>query len=378
MIAGLLAIPVTIRGLGTERFGLLSLVWVVVGYFGLFDLGLGPATTKFVADAIGKSEFSRLNTVVWTSLCSVACLGLSAGLLLALLGPFLTSKILRLPVHLRLEANASLLIISVGFPLILASGVFRGALAGLNRFDLINSVQTPASVLIYACPAVGALLNLGLTRIVLLLVLVRAAAVIALVLFCYRCVPGLRLLPSIDRRLLHRLFGFGSWVTVSSILGPILGYADRLMVGRIVSISALAYYTVPQDMAGRLAILPGSMSSALFPALASLSGAGDTPKQHVIFCRSLKVVLIASFSVVLPLFILANTILRLWLGSNFARESAVVLRIVAVGMLANALAYVAVSLLQAVGRPDLSPKFHALQIVLYAPLLYWLSRISFV
>jgi hypothetical protein len=34
----------------------LSLAWVVLGYFAIVDLELGRATTKFVAEALGKSE----------------------------------------------------------------------------------------------------------------------------------------------------------------------------------------------------------------------------------------------------------------------------------------------------------------------------------
>ncbi|MGZ4898793.1 MAG: hypothetical protein ACXV8X_03975, partial [Candidatus Angelobacter sp.] len=47
-------LPVLKRGLGTERLGIISLAWVVIGYFGLFDLGLSRALTKLVAERIGQ------------------------------------------------------------------------------------------------------------------------------------------------------------------------------------------------------------------------------------------------------------------------------------------------------------------------------------
>ncbi len=52
LVVAVITIPFIIHGLGIERFGLLSLAWVVLGYFAIFDLGLGRATTKFVAEAI--------------------------------------------------------------------------------------------------------------------------------------------------------------------------------------------------------------------------------------------------------------------------------------------------------------------------------------
>src|SRR3954463_9824331 len=67
LLIGVVVIPWIVRGLGLERFGLLSLCWVVLGYFGLFDLGLSRATTKFVAETLSKAETGGLRTLVWTS-----------------------------------------------------------------------------------------------------------------------------------------------------------------------------------------------------------------------------------------------------------------------------------------------------------------------
>lgn len=56
MTAAVFCIPVLIRGLGAERFGVLTLVWVLVGYASLFDLGLGRALTQLVARKLGAGK----------------------------------------------------------------------------------------------------------------------------------------------------------------------------------------------------------------------------------------------------------------------------------------------------------------------------------
>ena len=56
MVVGIITIPVIIRVMGVDRFGVLSLAWVVVGYFSLFDLGIGRALTKLVAEKLGTHE----------------------------------------------------------------------------------------------------------------------------------------------------------------------------------------------------------------------------------------------------------------------------------------------------------------------------------
>ena len=43
MMVALATIPALVRRLGTDRFGILTIGWAVLGYFSLFDLGLGRA-----------------------------------------------------------------------------------------------------------------------------------------------------------------------------------------------------------------------------------------------------------------------------------------------------------------------------------------------
>ena len=57
VLIALAAIPLLIKGMGEERFGLLSIIWMGVGYFSLFDLGLGRALTKLIAERLGLSRF---------------------------------------------------------------------------------------------------------------------------------------------------------------------------------------------------------------------------------------------------------------------------------------------------------------------------------
>jgi O-antigen/teichoic acid export membrane protein len=54
LLVAFFAIPKLIAGLGMARFGVLTLAWVVIGYFSLFDLGLGRALTKITSDKLGE------------------------------------------------------------------------------------------------------------------------------------------------------------------------------------------------------------------------------------------------------------------------------------------------------------------------------------
>src|SRR5271165_5202652 len=79
MIAAVVAIPPIVREIGLDRFGILTLGWVVVGYFSLFDLGLGRALTKMVADKLAAGSDHDLHGLIWTSCFLMLLLGMVAG-----------------------------------------------------------------------------------------------------------------------------------------------------------------------------------------------------------------------------------------------------------------------------------------------------------
>src|SRR5437016_14651538 len=75
-LAAFFAIPLLVRGLGTDRFGVLTLAWVVIGYFSLFDLGLGRALTQVVAAKLSERDETQAPAVVWPALGMMLGLGL--------------------------------------------------------------------------------------------------------------------------------------------------------------------------------------------------------------------------------------------------------------------------------------------------------------
>jgi O-antigen/teichoic acid export membrane protein len=372
LAVAVLAMPYTVRHLGPDRFGILSLAWVVTGYFALFDLGVGSAVTKFVAEFLGKGETEKLSGLVWTALASQLCLGVLAGLLLAAATPFLVDHLLKIPLGIRSEADWVFLILAASLPVGFAAGSLGGVLAASQRFDLLNAIGIPSSALSYLLPLVGLAAGLRLPSIVLLLVLARIGSLVATYYLCVRIFPSIGRSPHFEFRLVKRLLGFGGWVTVSGAVGPVLVYFDRFLIGSLVSIAAVGFYTPPYLIASRLSILPASLTVALFPAFSTSAGRGDNEWIESAMVNSVKYLLLIVGPIALGLIFFARPALGFWLGSQFALKGSSVMQILAVGLLINALAYVPYSLLQGVGRPDLTAKFHLLELPIHVGLAWFL------
>jgi len=364
LLVGVLTIPYVVHGLGTDRFGLLSLAWVVLGYFTIFDLGLGRATTKFVAEALGKGERDQVPQILWTAVSFQLVLGLVGAVVLFEITDLLVERVLNIPPQLIGEAKDTFHLIALSVPLVLVSSSFRGAIEAAQRFDLVNAITIPSSTLTFLLPVVGLYLGFGLPGIVALILLARFGTLIAFIVINFRIVPQMRRFSG-SFALFFRLFSFGGWVMISSIVGPFLVYLDRFLIGSILTISAVAYYAAPYEVVTRLWIITASLTLTLFPAFSSLEGAKDRQRVGIYFARSIKYVLITSGPIVVLIAIYAKDILQLWLGSDFAIESTFAMQILVVGVLVNSLAHTPFALLQGTGRPDLPAKFHVIELPIY-------------
>ena len=369
LIVALVTIPFILRGLGPERFGVLSIVWAVLGSMILFDLGLSRSTTKFVAECLGRGEEEKFPSLFWTSFWSQVLIGVVGALPMAAAVPHFVDRYLKLSPSNSAETKLSFLILAASFPVVLGGNSMRGVLEAVQRFDVVNYVKIPAYMCMFLLPAIGLPLGLRLPAIVFLLVVSRLVAGLIYLAVCLRMFPSVRQNYWLDSKLMGPLLTYGGWVSVSNFLAPMLVYADRFVIGSVLGMSYVSYYTAPQEAISRGTVLPGALVTALFPALATLDATGARDRVRDLCVRAIKSLLLVMTPVLLIVFVFARQLLQLWLRADFASRSAVVLQIFCVGVLVNSIAFVPFVLLQGLGRPDVTGKIHLLELPIYAAAL---------
>jgi len=297
-------------------------------------------------------------------------MGITGWLVLAGVTPLLVERILNIPLELMDEARTTFHLLALSVPVVLVSGSFQGVMEASQRFDLVNAVKIPTSSLTYFLPLVGLFLGFKLPGIVALILLARLGALVALVILNFRLHPELKRYSN-SFKLFPRLFSFGGWVMVSSIISPILVYLERFLIGSLLPISAVAYYSAPYEAVTRLLVIPASLTMTLFPAFSVLEGIKDREKLGTLFARSLKYVLLVMGSIIILVEVFAEGILQIWLGADFVTRSTAVLQILGLGVLINSLAQTPYALLQGIGRPDITAKFHLFELPVYIAIVWF-------
>lgn len=373
LLAALVAIPVTVRGLGTDRFGALTLAWMLIGYFSLFDLGLGRALTKLAAEQVGAGREEQVSALTWTALSLMAGLGVAGSLLITLLSGALVGHVLNVPPALQGETTHALYLLAASVPFVISTAGLRGLLEAKQRFDLVNAVRIPMGVVTFVGPVLVLPFSRSLAAVVGVLALMRLAGWAVHLGLCFRVFPSLRRTFGFHPPMVRPLLRLGGWMTVTNVIGPFMAYLDRFLIGGLMTLAAVAYYVTPYEMVTRILIVPYAIAQVLFPAFAA-SLVVDSRRAALLFDRGLKSVYLSLFPLVLLLVTLASDLLLLWLGPEFARESAGALRWLAVGIFFNGVAQIPFALVQGAGRPDFTARLHLVELPCYLAAVWWLIR----
>jgi O-antigen/teichoic acid export membrane protein len=367
MLISLAIVPLYLRLIGEARYGVLVLVWLLVGYFNFFDFGIGKATANQLAKLRNSSRSAR-EEAFWTGALINGMLGLLGGLALLMAGHFGVDAYFgdRLSNKLNDEIRLALPWMSLAVPIGTVSAVGVAALEAQERFLTLNVLQGLVAALIQFSP----LLVIwwrgpALDGLIAATVICRLGSNIPVFLACKRYIP-LRGRPRFRKSLAAPLFRYGGWVTVSAVIGPILVSVDRLLIGSQIGLSAIARYTVPYNLVTRLGILPASLIRTLFPRFSLLQWEECAPlaRQAVFALAAITLPLTIAAIILMKLF------LRLWINARFAEVAAPIGEILLIGVWINSLAWVPAVMLQGQGRPATVAKLHVVELVPYVAILW--------
>src|SRR5258705_8130424 len=288
LVVGLVCIPILTKTLGDIRFGLLALMWTIVGYFSLLDLGLGRATTKFVAQALGAGDAGRARQVAAFTAVGQTAVGVVAGALLAAATSWIVGVLLHVPQDLRGEAERAFRWLALSVPFVVLSLNLRAVLEGAQRFDLANVIRAPHGVLAFALPTVAARLRADLATMVALLLALRVVICVATWVAVRVALPGFRFEIRASRELMRPLLGYSGWVAVSNVVGPVLTFLERFVLGAVAGMGAVAYFAAPYEAISRLLILPASLAGGLFPVVSSTISADGRSNAERLLGKSVR------------------------------------------------------------------------------------------
>jgi O-antigen/teichoic acid export membrane protein len=358
-------IPPLIDGLGEERFGILSLGWVIIGYFSFLDFGIGRALTKFISEKIGVRQYNEIPQIFWTSFLLMLIISSSFTILIFFFANYFVQDIFKISKEIREETLYAFYVLALTIPIVTTAAGFRGVLEAYQKFGVINIIRVILGVFTFLTPVLCLIFTKNLFWIVLALSIVRVIVWILYLIKCFQIDPKIKIRKvQFEIKLIKLVLSMSSWMTLSNVIGPILIHLDRFLIGGIISAVAITYYSTPYEVVSKLLLIPGALTGVLFPAF-SLTYINNPELTKNLFFRGVKFIFILLYPVVLMLVTFAHEGINLWLGSNFADKSSFVLQMLAIGVILNSLAYVPFSYLQGIGKPKIPALVNLIELPFY-------------
>jgi O-antigen/teichoic acid export membrane protein len=372
LLLGFFLIPRLIEGLGQEAFGYLTIVWLLINYLGLLDFGIGSSLVKYLAEYANEVDKKEFSQIAWNGFYTIVTFSSIVSIILYLFNYLFLDSYFNSGDQLYRLLSETLLYLTFTVPLIISASVFRSILIVKQSFKVLSAVQATNSVLNYLLPFVLLLIGFReLIDIVLILIIVKVF-VTAILLQTVLKSNFITISPlSLNTQIIKKLLSFGGWVTISNILGPFIAQLDRYFVGVHVNPKLVAYYTTPVEVLGKVAIIPHSISTVIYPALSSIGSLTNKGKALIIEATRIKMVFL--FITLSLISFYSFELLSLWINSDFAQESYYLTIIFCCTMYVRNMAAIPVTVLNSQSKPHYAAFLHIVEIALYFTLLNWVS-----
>ncbi len=357
MIVAFFALPPLRGRMGEDIYGAFMFLLTVVNYLSILDLGLGRAVTQFMSARLASRRVEELPAIFWTALAMMLGFALLGMAVFFPLIPPIVGQWSKIPPALQLDAAHTLFAAGLGTPFLVLTACLVGVLEANQKFKLINLIRLPMQIYTFLGPLAVALVSHSLLAPVVALLAGKAVECAIYFAACLWDVPVLRRGVEFQRKLIRPLFALGGWMSVSSIAMLVLNQVNSALMFGLLPVAMVGFYATIAEMIIRLLIFPRAWVSVLFPSF-SAQHALESGALSALYAKGVKSLLLFSFPVVLVLFAFAWEGLMIWQDAAFATASAGVMRWLTAGIFVYSLSFVPFSLLQGVGRPDISAKVH--------------------
>ncbi|MBC7499710.1 MAG: oligosaccharide flippase family protein [Herminiimonas sp.] len=329
-------VPLYVRYMGAEAYGLVGFFAMLQMWFQLLDMGLTPTmareTARFQGGAIDALSMRRLLRALEGIFVGVAIVG--ATVMIAGAGSIASSwlKVQQLPLE---EVRRAIILMALIIALRWISGLYRGAITGFERLVWLSGfniiLATVRFVLVIPFFIYG---GTSPTDFFSFQLAVAVVEVLVLVYQTYHWLPKI----GDDKRVpwewapLRGVLQFSLTIAFTSSVWVLVTQTDKLVLSKLLSLTEYAYFTLAVLVASGVMIISGPISGALLPRMTRLSAEGNHTALVQLYCNATQMVSVIAIPAALVLAFFAEQVLWAWTGdADIARRAAPVLTLYALG-----------------------------------------------
>ncbi len=335
MVVVFLLMPFTIHMIGKEMFGLWSLIFSVVGLFGLMDFGFATAAVKYVAERTGAGDTEGRNSILSTLLVIYTCIGVVCLVLVAIVaGPasgFFAISGSQSKIFSEIVWLLGM-VIAISFP----AGLFKAALIGSGQMNVVNGLEllqllVNTSLIVWLLSAGYGVRGLAISTATSMLL-----TSFLLIPAAYRMVPDFHLSwRQFSKERIPELLSFSIYAFIANIAMLLILRIDPVVISMFLPLTAVATYAVAVKVSEYTYLLNKQFSNALMPLVSQSHGKGDKDTVRRVLIDGTRFQMAVALPFIALLYYYAPSIITLWVGHEFD-DSVPLLRILLVAVFFSA------------------------------------------
>lgn len=358
-----LAIPRLLHTLGDDRFGLLTLFWVLAGYFNILDLGLGRGLILAFSRLRPLVDRDAISSTFWTGMILLGAIGSVLGAAIHILAEPLIG-LLGVAPSLRVEAVGALRIVGWTMPTTLLLPVLIALPTALQKQKGLSLLRIPAGIASHLIPMVMVAWTQDLRHLLWANLGLRLVLVVAHYALAVASHP-IDWPPRHLRTTGSMLLASSSWMMLTNLLAPLLMNLDRLLISNTSGTGSLASYAPAMDLAMKVLTMVGVSMAVLFPALGyQLANAPDQARR--MYADGLRSLAWWAPPLLVALASVARPALTIWLAPLHGVPAGIFFSILLAGVLAGIPGQLSFAAVQASGDARRASFLHLVQTPLYA------------
>lgn len=376
VLIGIVMMPVFIRYMGTETYGLVGFFTMLQAWFQLLDVGLTPTmareTARFRGGAVDANTLRRLLRSLEGIFFGIAVIGCC---LMIAFSPKIAStwlKVQELPLE---EVSQAIMIMALIIALRWVCGLYRGAISGFEHFVWLSGFNIFFSTVRFvAIIPFFIYIGTSATHFFCYQLAVALIETALLIIQTYRLMPKVSSASSMawEWRPLRNLLSFSLGIAFTNSIGILVTQTDKLLLSTLLPLKEYGSFTLVVLIANGVTMISSPIFLAMQPRLTKLSAEEDNAELILLYRRATQLVGLISVPAATILAFFPQQVLWAWTGDNAMSASAApILALYAAGNGLFAMAAFPYYLQFAKGDIRLHVIGNALFVLLLIPSLIW-------
>ena len=371
-ILGIILIPVYIKFLGVESYGLVGFYATLSSVLGILDLGIGSTINRELArrsfnnnDTTQRDLVRSLEIIYWI-------IAIISGIILFFCASYLTQNWIKATSLSKSTVATTIKLMGIGIAIQFPASLYSGALMGLGRQVLLNNILLiTGSIKGFGAILILWIISPTIESFFIWQGIISISTTAILCLYVWKSLPKSLFPAKFSKSIIKEIWKYAAAISINSLIGVFLSQLDKIVLSKLLPLSDFAYYSIASTIGSIIWLIQIPINNAIFPHFVQFNENNEKIKSINLFHKSSQVLFFILIPVASILIFFSGPILFIWLKNDeIVEHSHLLVSLIVFGLLLNALASIPSSCANAFGWPQLITYTNTIQAIIIAPLMF--------